>query len=78
MSTDLLREEGEDTLTLSERIARYAYILSLSVETMTADGRQITAIAIGLLNQAQAVADKNDMLATKLLNQARRLSRKMK
>ena len=78
MSVDNFNEVDDETVSLSERIARYAYIISITLEGKSPEVLQLMNAALSLLNQAQFIVGKNDMLAVKLFNQARRLSRKSK
>jgi len=58
---------------LSVRIAKEAYRISLSIKDDTSG---LISVALGLLNQAQAIVDKDAALALKLYNRARIIARK--
>lgn len=69
------KEDQEDDVgqNLSTRIAKEVYKVSLRIEE---DSKGLIAVAIGILNQAQAIVDKDSALALRLFNRARVISRK--
>lgn len=70
--TNSVEPESED-VALSTRIAKEAYRISLSI---TPESETMVVIALGLLNQAQAIVDTNSTLALRIYNRARIVARK--
>jgi hypothetical protein len=73
----ILNEDDAETeqsdVSLSTRIAKEAYRITLSVSE---DNALMVTLAMGILNQAQALVGNDTALALRLYNRARIIARK--
>jgi hypothetical protein len=72
---NVLQESEEDTgtVSLSTRIAKEAYRITLSLNP---DSLMTVTLAMSILNQAQAIVGNDAALALRLYNRARIIARK--